>query len=31
MLAGAEPCSKFDKVKELGIRLVDETAFRKTL
>jgi NAD-dependent DNA ligase len=31
MLAGAEPCSKFEKVKELGIRVVDETALRKTV
>jgi DNA ligase (NAD+) len=31
VLAGAEPGSKFDKAKELGIRLLDEAAFRKML
>jgi DNA ligase (NAD+) len=31
VLAGAEPGSKFDKAKELGIRIVDEAAFRKML
>jgi DNA ligase (NAD+) len=31
VLAGSEPGSKFDKAKELGIRLLDEAAFRKML
>jgi DNA ligase (NAD+) len=31
VLAGAEPGSKFDKAKELGIRILDEAAFRKML
>jgi DNA ligase (NAD+) len=31
VLAGAEPGSKFDKAKELGIRIIDEAAFRKML
>jgi DNA ligase (NAD+) len=31
VLAGAEPGSKFDKAKELGIRIIDETEFRKML
>ncbi len=31
VLAGTEPGSKFDKAKELGIRILDETAFRKIL
>jgi DNA ligase (NAD+) len=31
VLAGAEPGSKFDKAKELGIRVIDETEFRKML
>ena len=31
VLAGAEPGSKFDKAKQLGIRLLDEAAFRKML
>ena len=29
VLAGAEPGSKFDKAKELGIRVIDENQFRK--
>ena len=31
VLAGAEPGSKFDKAKELGIKIIDETEFRKML
>jgi DNA ligase (NAD+) len=31
VLAGAEPGGKFDKAKELGIRILDETAVRKML
>jgi DNA ligase (NAD+) len=31
VLAGAEPGSKFDKAKELGVRILDEAAFRKML
>jgi DNA ligase (NAD+) len=31
VLAGAEPGSKFDKAKELGVRIIDEAAFRKIL
>jgi len=31
VLAGAEPGSKFDRAKELGIRILDEAAFRKML
>jgi DNA ligase (NAD+) len=31
LLAGAEPGSKFDKAKELGVRILDEAAFRKML
>jgi len=31
VLAGAEPGSKFDKAKELGIRVIDEDQFRKML
>jgi DNA ligase (NAD+) len=31
VLAGAEPGSKFDKAKELGVRIVDEAEFRKML
>ncbi len=31
VLAGSEPGSKLDKAKELGIRILDEAAFRKML
>src|SRR5437867_4942901 len=31
VLAGSEPGSKFDRAKELGIRVLDEAAFRKML
>jgi DNA ligase (NAD+) len=31
VLAGAEPGSKFDKAKELGVKILDETEFRKML
>jgi NAD-dependent DNA ligase (contains BRCT domain type II) len=31
VLAGADPGSKFDKAKELGVRIIDEAAFRKML
>jgi DNA ligase (NAD+) len=31
VLAGAEPGSKFEKAKELGIRVMDEAEFRKML
>ena len=31
VLAGTDPGSKFDKGKELGIRILDEAAFRKML
>jgi DNA ligase (NAD+) len=31
VLAGAEPGSKFDKAKELGVRIIDEAEFRKML
>jgi DNA ligase (NAD+) len=31
VLAGAEPGSKFDKAKELGIRIIDEAELRKML
>jgi len=31
VLAGSEPGSKFERAKELGIRILDEAAFRKML
>jgi DNA ligase (NAD+) len=31
ILAGAEPGSKFEKAKELGVKIIDEAAFRKML
>jgi DNA ligase (NAD+) len=31
VLAGADPGSKFDKAKELGVRIIDEPEFRKML
>jgi DNA ligase (NAD+) len=31
VLAGAEPGSKFDKAKELGVAIIDEAEFRKML
>ncbi len=31
VLAGAEPGSKFDKAKELGVKVIDEAEFRKML
>jgi DNA ligase (NAD+) len=31
VLAGAEPGSKYDKAKELGVRIIDEKEFRKML
>jgi len=31
VLAGAQPGSKFDKAKQLGIRIFDEAEFRKML
>ena len=31
VLSGAEPGSKFDKAKELGVRIIDEGEFRKIL
>jgi DNA ligase (NAD+) len=31
VLAGAEPGTKFDKAKELGVRIIDEPEFRKML
>ncbi len=31
VLAGAEPGSKFDRAKELGVKIIDEAEFRKML
>jgi DNA ligase (NAD+) len=31
VLAGAEPGTKFDKAKELGVRIIDESELRKML
>jgi DNA ligase (NAD+) len=31
LLAGAEPGSKIDKAKHLGVRVIDEAEFRKML
>jgi DNA ligase (NAD+) len=31
VLAGAEPGSKFDKAKALGVKIIDEAEFRKML
>jgi DNA ligase (NAD+) len=31
VLAGSEPGSKFDKAKELGLKIIDEAEFRKML
>jgi len=31
VLAGADPGSKFDKAKELGVKIIDEAEFRKML
>ncbi len=31
VLAGTEPGSKFDKAKELDVRIIDEREFRKML
>ena len=31
VLAGAEPGSKYDKARELGVKIIDEPAFRKML
>jgi DNA ligase (NAD+) len=31
VLAGTEPGSKFEKAKELGVKIIDEAAFRKML
>jgi DNA ligase (NAD+) len=31
VLVGIEPGSKFDKAKELGVRIIDEDQFRKML
>ena len=31
VLAGTEPGSKFDKAKQLGVKIIDEAEFRKIL
>ena len=31
LLAGAEPGSKFDKARELGVRIIDDAEFRKMI
>jgi DNA ligase (NAD+) len=31
VLAGAEPGSKFDRAKELGVKIIDEAELRKML
>ncbi|HZS18895.1 MAG TPA: hypothetical protein VFA51_13285 [Candidatus Udaeobacter sp.] len=31
LLAGSEPGSKLEKANELGVRIIDETGFRKML
>jgi DNA ligase (NAD+) len=31
VLAGTEPGSKFDKAKELGVKIIDEAEFRKMI
>ena len=31
LLAGSNPGSKYNKARELGVKILDETAFRKLL